>query len=79
MTTCSFPLDIDECDDLRNGGCSHSCMNLVGSYKCTCPTGFALKADNRTCSGEKSQCALEVYLETYLLDGSPVNLDSKGG
>lgn len=32
-------LDIDECSH-RNGGCSHICVNTVGSFRCTCNPGF---------------------------------------
>lgn len=40
--------DIDECQ-INNGGCSHTCQNLPGSYKCTCPVGFDLMRDRKTC------------------------------
>ena len=33
--------DIDECSK-GNGGCSHGCVNLNGSYHCTCPSGYGL-------------------------------------
>ncbi|XP_075161744.1 uncharacterized protein LOC142234478 isoform X2 [Haematobia irritans] len=42
-------LDIDECS-IENGGCTHFCMNLPGSYECSCPPGHLLSdADNKTC------------------------------
>ena len=44
--------DIDECQP--NGGrgpCSHACTNNGGSYFCTCPTGYALGLDQKTCYG----------------------------
>lgn len=41
-------LDIDECLQ-KNGGCSHVCVNLKGSMKCTCPSGYELKNDAKTC------------------------------
>uniref|UniRef100_A0A8D0VEE4 EGF-like domain-containing protein n=1 Tax=Sus scrofa TaxID=9823 RepID=A0A8D0VEE4_PIG len=41
-------LDADEC--LRdNGGCQHSCMNLMGSYECRCKEGFFLSDNQHTC------------------------------
>ncbi|XP_078687224.1 uncharacterized protein LOC144919610 [Branchiostoma floridae x Branchiostoma belcheri] len=33
--------DIDECSK-NNGGCEHDCVNTVGSYHCTCRTGYQL-------------------------------------
>ncbi|XP_070392253.1 fibrillin-2-like [Dermacentor albipictus] len=40
--------DIDECAE-RTLNCSHNCTNVVGSAFCSCPLGFKLMADNRTC------------------------------
>ncbi|XP_075544132.1 uncharacterized protein LOC142578610 isoform X4 [Dermacentor variabilis] len=41
-------IDIDECAD-RTLNCSHNCTNVAGSAFCSCPLGFKLMADNRTC------------------------------
>ncbi|XP_030385204.1 fibrillin-2 isoform X2 [Scaptodrosophila lebanonensis] len=35
--------DIDECQE-SNGGCSHICNNLPGSFECACETGFEINA-----------------------------------
>ncbi|XP_041377389.1 deleted in malignant brain tumors 1 protein-like [Gigantopelta aegis] len=41
--------DADECATL-NGGCSHICTNLIGSYACSCPDAeLTLSSDNFTC------------------------------
>ena len=32
--------DIDECAS-DNGGCDQNCHNNVGSYTCSCDTGYA--------------------------------------
>ena len=44
-------LDKNECQS-SNGGChaNATCTNLVGSYKCTCKTGFTGNGNN--CTGE---------------------------
>ena len=42
-------VDIDECSN--NGGCSDDCVNIVGSFFCTCPNGYQLDDDGRTCIG----------------------------
>ena len=47
MTT---TLDINECLT-NNGGCQHTCTNSIGSYACSCRTGYALDTDNHGCIG----------------------------
>ena len=54
--------DLDECAD-DNGGCrcdvdeeicESTCHNQDGSHECSCPKGYYLMSDERTCSGETS-------------------------
>merc|ERR1712072_135409 len=40
---------------VNNGGCSHKCASVFGAVKCTCPKGFALGSDKKTCS-EVNEC-----------------------
>ncbi|KAH8363559.1 hypothetical protein KR084_011635 [Drosophila pseudotakahashii] len=47
--------DIDECQE-KNGGCSHRCSNSEGSFKCSCPPGYELDDDERTCQ-DIDECA----------------------
>ncbi|XP_023930884.1 uncharacterized protein LOC106158645 [Lingula anatina] len=48
--------DIDECA-LNTDTCSHTCNNTDGGYTCSCPSGFTLGSDKRTCQ----ECALPKY------------------
>ena len=43
--------DIDECAR-DTDGCEHNCINSVGSYFCSCNTGYALTMDSKNCTGE---------------------------
>ena len=43
--------DIDECRT-DNGGCSHSCLNTLGTAYCACPEGYMLTDDWKTCEGQ---------------------------
>uniref|UniRef100_A0A2S2R9N3 Fibrillin-3 n=1 Tax=Sipha flava TaxID=143950 RepID=A0A2S2R9N3_9HEMI len=40
--------DVDECRD-GTAGCSHQCINTVGSAFCVCPDGLQLDEDWKTC------------------------------
>ena len=42
--------DIDECAE-GTGQCVHNCHNTIGSYTCSCNTGYRLNADGFTCVG----------------------------
>ena len=44
-------IDVNECA-ANNGGCGHTCTNIVGSYSCACCTGYTLASDRRTCNGK---------------------------
>ncbi|XP_064613090.1 signal peptide, CUB and EGF-like domain-containing protein 2 [Liolophura sinensis] len=40
--------DVNECR-IKNGGCSQTCQNLQGSYRCRCRSGYALLSDGKSC------------------------------
>ena len=43
--------DHNECGE-NNGGCSHECVNMQGTYRCECPTGYTLQPNKRDCITE---------------------------
>ena len=43
--------DIDECAT-NNGGCPQNCSNNVGTFTCSCYTGYTLFSDGITCNGK---------------------------
>ena len=45
-----FYVDLDECAT-GNHNCQQQCHNTVGSYTCSCNSGFDLNSDGRTCTG----------------------------
>ncbi|KAF9611094.1 hypothetical protein IFM89_026987 [Coptis chinensis] len=32
--------DVNECEDLNNPPCNHTCTNTIGGYQCSCPKDF---------------------------------------
>ena len=48
MVLIKIIVDINECN-VNNGGCEHTCTNTVGSYNCSCNTGYQLNLGH--CSG----------------------------
>ena len=44
-----FLKDINECNGHHQ--CDHECINMDGSYTCSCDPGYELDSDNRTCKG----------------------------
>ena len=46
-------LDVNECTSARPP-CSGiaQCVNTAGSFECSCPAGYKLAADHRTCQGQ---------------------------
>jgi hypothetical protein len=51
---CSY----DECD-YNNGRCSHKCSSdKYGQAKCSCPAGFKLKKDGKSCRVDEARCQI---------------------
>ena len=48
-----FFTDIDECS-VNNGGCNQTCTNSIGSYQCSCSSGFTLNQDGHSCDSKSS-------------------------
>ncbi|XP_026855342.2 fibulin-7 [Electrophorus electricus] len=56
----SICTDIDECEVFHNGQagrlCLHACVNTPGGYRCTCPSGYNVTHDGRSCK-DIDECA----------------------
>ena len=63
--------DIDECR-LGTHQCAQNCSNTVGSYTCSCRTGYRLSNDGQTCISEFKHfhwcIAVMLYIYPPLLD-----------
>ncbi|XP_034045233.1 fibulin-7 isoform X2 [Thalassophryne amazonica] len=68
--------DIDECELFHNGPagrlCLHTCVNTPGGYRCSCPNGYNVTPDGRSCK-DIDECAIrqnnctkdQVCINTY--------------
>ena len=43
--------DTNQCD-ADNGGCDHTCTDLIPGHVCSCNDGYILDDDSKTCNGE---------------------------
>lgn len=57
-------LDIDECELFHHGQagrlCLHACVNTPGGYRCSCPAGYNLTRDGRSCKGVNLSSLLHI-------------------
>ena len=45
--------DINECAE-GTGGCAQMCTNTVGSYDCSCSSGYRMASDSHGCDGKSN-------------------------
>jgi hypothetical protein len=46
----NYYVDINECTE-NIDGCAHVCTNTIGSYQCSCRTGYRLASNGLQCAG----------------------------
>jgi len=49
-----YTADVDECLEGLGVNCQHECINVAGSFRCSCREGFQLIDDTR-CQGTVSR------------------------
>uniref|UniRef100_A0A8C5QBV6 Hemicentin 2 n=1 Tax=Leptobrachium leishanense TaxID=445787 RepID=A0A8C5QBV6_9ANUR len=54
----SYCTDEDECEN--HMPCSHTCHNMLGSFSCSCPSGYMLSADRQNCR-DVDECSLRSH------------------
>lgn len=41
---------------MNNGGCDRTCKDTATGVRCSCPVGFTLQPDGKTCKGQHVGC-----------------------
>ena len=54
--TALFILDLDECSNASLNACTQKCNNNVGSFTCSCDSGYRLSKNQQTCE-DRDECA----------------------
>ncbi|XP_066535669.1 fibulin-7 [Hoplias malabaricus] len=56
--------DVNECEVYKADSsgllCAHVCVNIPGSYHCSCPNGYKLLADGRSCE-DVDECLMQQH------------------
>lgn len=50
------PLPSPETCAVNNGGCDRTCKDTATGVRCSCPVGFTLQPDGKTCKGQHMGC-----------------------
>ena len=45
-------VDVDECVENKDVTCNQTCINIDGSYYCSCTEGYRFASDGYSCAGE---------------------------
>lgn len=53
-------VDINECSEGTHQ-CAHNCQNTVGSYTCSCRTGYRLSSNGRSCYGKPAHACIDSF------------------
>ena len=58
-----YSSDIDECST-NNGGCEHNCQNTIGSFKCSCRSGYVLHGSTACKGTHNFHCMTKLHDKT---------------
>ena len=60
-----YHIDINECN-AANGGCERNCNDTIGSFICSCDTGYQLNENGLNCNGKCLLYKILLTIETFL-------------
>lgn len=82
QANCLFLTSLSETCAVNNGGCDRTCKDTSTGVHCSCPVGFTLQLDGKTCKGSLCLSMLLMYGDEgsssppYLLSDSGFAYDS---
>ena len=57
-------IDVNECN-FDSGGCQQTCTNNVGSFTCSCDSGYELNVDGLNCNGMDIIQTIHIYIPVF--------------
>ena len=69
--------DANECVQ-NTDGCAHNCSNTIGSYTCSCETGYSLDDDDHGCTGNTTIKGIGSIMDLHVCLSSDINECSSG-
>jgi len=64
MVSVIFLPDVNECIT-DNGNCEQNCTNTIGSFYCSCWTGYRLDENGKNCTGKFKAAMICSRVLTY--------------
>lgn len=58
---------------VNNGGCDSTCHDSVTGVRCSCPVGFTLQPDRKTCKGKTHQPTLRATTALHMFTCRPMD------
>ena len=58
LSPCPLPSDVNECQLSENLCRNGQCVNMAGTFQCSCDTGYQATPDRQSCVGEWTHLAI---------------------
>ena len=60
-------IDVNECHTEERNNCDQICINTIGSYNCSCGTGYLLNEDGYQCDGIYNDIIIIIVINVIII------------